>query len=102
MAGRDDIEIEQNGRTLRSSGSLRVSLATRNAGELAVPYVDGIVTFDERVTFRELAAMTDAEIRVDLAGGTRHTFRQAVVMRQEAGREPNTHALSIDCYDVVM
>lgn len=102
MPGHDRIEIEQDGRTLRGSGSLRVSLATTNAGWPALPYVDGIVTFDDRVTFRELEAMTDAEVRVALASGKRHTFRQAVVMNQEADAHVlNRYALRIDCYEVV-
>lgn len=102
MPEQDRIEIEQSGRTLRGSGALRVSLAIRNAGVPAVPYVDGIVAFDGRVTFHELQAMTDAEVRVTLASGRRHTFRQAVVMNQEADRRrPYTYALRMDCYEVV-
>ncbi len=101
MSKSDYIKIEQDGRTLRGSGTLRVSLTTQNAGVPAMPYVDGIVTFDGRVTFSELEAMSSAEVRVALANGKSHTFRQAVVMRQEAGAQPNTYALSIDCYEIV-
>lgn len=102
MSGPDRIEIEQNGRTLRGMGSLRVSLTRQNAGVPAVPYVDGVVTFDDRVTFSALEAMDDAEVRVELASGARHTFRQAVVMDQEAdAQRPDTYALRVDCYDLL-
>lgn len=102
MARLDRIEIEQGGRTLRGEGSLRITRGVPIQGGWSVlPTVEGVVTFDERVTFAELQAMDSAEVRVVLASGAHHAFRQAVVMRQEAHARPDTYAFRLDCYEVV-
>lgn len=103
MLGQDRIEIEQGGRTLAGSGSLRVKRGVpAQGGWRSLPYVDGMVTFDSPVTSREFEAMDSAEVRVELVNGARHVFRQAVVMQQrEDTRRPGTYAFRMDCYEVV-
>lgn len=84
------------GHTLRGSGSLRVTPgAPAQGGWRVLPIVAGVVTFDERVTIRELEAMDSAEIRVTLARGGRPAFSRATMM-DPAGGPPYT--IHLDCY----
>lgn len=102
MPGQDRIEIEQGGKTLRGSGSLRVFLGAPGIGGWSVvPTVEGVVAFDARVTSAEVEGITDAEVRVHLASGARHTFGQAVAMRHSAVGGPNTYALRLECHGAV-
>lgn len=96
MPGQDHIEIKQGGRTLRGAGTLRVSAGVAGQGGWReLPTVEGVVTFDERVTLRDLEAMDSAEVLVTLARGGQHAFSEAVMMNPTGGPSYTIH---LDCY----